>query len=90
MPRLKEPMKKSLTYAGKCVRPCVVIMALLIIIGLLSVSGCLPSSVIYVAGDDRIALLDVNEPAPFAGVLITGGRHEELLDYEDKVESYNE
>ena len=51
----------------------------------MSVSSCTKNSVTYVDDSDRIILLDVNEPAPFRGVLITEGRHEELLDYEDEV-----
>lgn len=51
-----------------------------------SVTGCLPSTVVYVGDSDRIAMLAEGEPAPFAGVLITDGRHERLLDYEDQVE----
>ncbi len=50
-------------------------------------SGCnfSKNSVTYVDDSDRIVHLEPNQPAPFDGVLITAGRFEELLDYEDKV-----
>ena len=50
-------------------------------------SGCLSakSSTIFVDDSNRIVLLEPNEPAKFRGILITEGRFEELLDYEDKI-----
>ena len=74
-------------YAKKCGMLCLTVIMLGMVVLMPGVSGCLKGSVIYVDDSDRIALLDVNEPAPFRGVLITEGRHERLLDYEDEVKS---
>ena len=58
-----------------------------VITAVLIMSGCLSSknSVIYVNDSERIAMVDANEPTPFAGVLISEGHFEELLDYKGKV-----
>ena len=73
----------------KCAKKCGMLCLTVIMLGMVvltpGVSGCLKSSVVYIDDSDRIALLDVNEPAPFRGVLITEGRHERLLDYEDEI-----
>ena len=51
-------------------------------------NGCYKSSVVFVGDSKRIALIEQGTPAPFKGVLITEGRYEELLDYEDYVLSH--
>ena len=50
-------------------------------------NGCLflKSSVTFVNDSDRIVWLDSNSLTPFDGILMSEGRFEELLDYEDKV-----
>lgn len=68
-------------------RPCgALLLVLLIGIGL-TMNGCLfsKSSVTFVNDSDRIAIVDACSPAPWDGILISAGRFEELLDYEDKV-----
>ena len=38
--------------------------------------------IVFVNDSERVTILDVNEPAPFRGVLITIGKYEQFLDYE--------
>lgn len=81
---LKSKCEKS---ARKCAKHFWLVVITITIFLVLSGGSCSRNSVIYIDDSLRITLLDVNEPAPFRGVLITEGRHEELLDYEDEVMS---
>jgi len=69
----------------KCMKPSVMVALVIIIAFVTCAAGCSQNSVVYVDDSDHVVLLDVNEPAPFRGVLITEGRHERLLDYEDEI-----
>jgi len=59
-----------------------------VILGIVFMSGgcqLATKSTVYVPNSRRIVALEPNEPAPFAGVLITRGRHSYLLRCEDEV-----
>ena len=78
------PLKeRSRSSANKCGRHYLTVGMMIMVVCLTIVSGCSKDSVIFVDDSDRTILLDVNEPAPFRGILITEGRYEKLLDYEE-------
>jgi len=77
--------RKSRSSARKCDRLSGIVVWMIILGFLTSGLSCSKSSIIYVDDSKSIAFLDVNEPAPFPGVLITEGRYEEFLDFEEEV-----
>jgi len=74
-PRLKTSAKRCLML---------LMLASMTIFTHFAVNGCnsAGSEIVYVNDSRRIAVLDVNEPAPFKGILITQGYFEYLLDLE--------
>lgn len=77
--------RRSGKYGRRCDLLCTIVATMITMLILLH--GCQSSdrSVIFVNDSRRIAVLDANEPAPWAGVLIPEGRHEYLLDCEGYV-----
>jgi len=61
-------------------------LALMSIFTFFASNGCAYAKreIVYVNDSERVTILDVNEPAPFRGVLITLGKYEYYLDLEGK------
>ena len=79
-----ESSKKNMTdYVLRCAK--LYVMVAMSIITTFVLNGCRSTdkSIVFVPDSLRITILDANEPSPFRGVLITEGRHEDLLDKED-------